>query len=388
MRFFTKNISSKIACIGVLMSVFLLSACGTYTNAGYDGIYSQNTPQINNSEGQYVSQPQQEAYQQNNNANYEDYFARQSNLIADARQQMSYDANDVFTNPDNYSSTQGDSLSAEQTGSAYTLNNASWGANPQNVNINYYTSPRAGLYYSPYYSYYNSYYDPYDFWYWRDFYNPWWGYSYYPFYSPWRYNGFWGWPSWGLGFGFGSFYGGYYHYPYYAYANPYYPYSPSYHYGRRGYRSYRTDGVRRSTNRRLTTNATSGNRRYNSRGTRSTTQQRRTTTGNNVSKRIRNPKHINATRRRTNNFRNNSRTQQIQRRATRSRRSYNTTQRRQQTHTKSTRSKSTTHKTYKRPTRTYRRTTTRKRTTTFHPTRTRSVNTSHRSGRSTRSRGR
>src|SRR5699024_3714364 len=172
----------------------------------------------------------QRAYVQDETNEYEEYFATQNAQIERAQQVMTGDYEDsVFTDVDDY-----ESISPQQSQAySYSNSNGSWGSQPTNVSINYYST---GWYYSNPYLYGYAYNTPWA-----------WGYNR-PYYS---YGYGWNSPFFRFGFGFmgyGGFYSNpYYHYnPYfYGYYNPYYynnayyasRYQRSYHNGRRGYRN-------------------------------------------------------------------------------------------------------------------------------------------------------
>lgn len=324
---FIKHILASSPLSLALLGVFLLGGCATYTIPNEDGIYAKSHP---NNRTQERTKVQNNSNSGNNE--YEEYFAKQNSKISQAQRYMFGEAEEeVFTDIDDYSSPSSPNNTTpyadtedyyeefdEVAETPYTTGNASWGANPATINVNYYSSPFYG---NPYI--YRGYYAPRS---WGGFYNPW---SYYPSY-------YWGggYLSYNFGFGFGHYYGGFYrpfHYysPYgHYYNNPYYAYSQprSYHYGRRGYRS----SQRANTNRRVSTRstrkqnnrrsarssknntrrsakATASRRSQNSqRKARATTTRRRKASAS--SHRIRNPKDIRAgaSRRSTNNARRKS----------------------------------------------------------------------------------
>src|SRR5690625_2063577 len=239
-------ILKKSSSMFALMGMALLTACGSADTAR-DGIYTQRQTKESTS-----------------NNKYKNYFSQQGEQLAQVRQMMNPEEDEVFTDPDQYYSETSRPMNNEEylyTENGYNTGYSSWGSNPTNININYYSSPY--YYGSPFYS---PYYYPYGFyssWYWgpRYHYYPWsWGWG--PYYSSW-YFGF----SYGFGFGGAGFYG-YYHY------GGYYPYGGywgssyyasrnyrSYHPGRRGYGIIDNYSTARSRSNLGLTNANTLNRR-------------------------------------------------------------------------------------------------------------------------------
>src|SRR5699024_3175091 len=123
-----------------LVGVFLFTACGSYYNGQMDGIYAPRGASRAQENARY-----QRAYVQDETNEYEEYFATQNAQIERAQQVMTGDYEDsVFTDVDDY-----ESISPQQSQAySYSNSNGSWGSQPTNVSINYYST--GGYYSNPY----------------------------------------------------------------------------------------------------------------------------------------------------------------------------------------------------------------------------------------------
>lgn len=182
------NSAFVFACFSLIM----LSSCGSYQYVGStsDGIYSEDEPE-------YVV-IEDVSYQEEPNSNYYSNYFREKALEVESTE----DVDPVFTDVDSYESQS--NINSNQ--------NAGWGDNSSQVNINVYDSG------------WNN-------WGWGYPYNGWnnWGWNR-PF--GWNYGygwNSWGWNNWGWNSGFyGGYYGGlhpFYGYGYGFYGNPYYGYN-------------------------------------------------------------------------------------------------------------------------------------------------------------------
>jgi hypothetical protein len=153
-----------------------ITSCGSYQNSSYnneDGVY-----------GNSESNSKRAANDSEQNNKYKEYF---SDLNKDS---------ESFTNVDNYSSVQNDTVNKTQS---YNDSNTGWGNNPQSVTINVYDNNWGWSYWNNYW--YSGY------WGYNSWYGPSWG---------WGWNSWYG-PSWSVGFGWNNWhgyggYGGYYGY--------------------------------------------------------------------------------------------------------------------------------------------------------------------------------
>lgn len=192
------NSAFVFACFSLIM----LSSCGSYQYVGStsDGIYSEDEPE-------YVV-IEDVSYQEEPNSNYYSNYFREKALEVESTE----DVDPVFTDVDSYESQS--NINSNQ--------NAGWGDNSSQVNINVYDSG------------WNN-------WGWGYPYNGWnnWGWNR-PFgwnygygWNNWGWNSWgwnnWGWNNWGWNSGFyGGYYGGlhpFYGYGYGFYGNPYYGYN-------------------------------------------------------------------------------------------------------------------------------------------------------------------
>ena len=159
-----------------LLSLFIVS-CGSYQNTSYydnDGVYSsaerENTPVENKYSEQNMEKGNEYASQFKNMQNEYDYF----------------------TDVENYSSNNQDTVVVIENNSGYSRDYAGWGNNDHNVTINYYDNNWG----------YNN-------WGWNSWYGNNWGYNnwyspYGVYYgNPYAYNGW----NWGWNLGWNSWYG-------------------------------------------------------------------------------------------------------------------------------------------------------------------------------------
>lgn len=208
-------------------ALLLLASCSSYQYAGYedDGIYSSNRNEA------YTANDYEESYE--NALYYKQLFGEKAEQFGNVPEEGA-----IFTDIESYSSGAYDDNFDDQ-GLDYTVGQASWGSDPDEISINIYNDPFYPRYYSPYYA---GFYDP--------FYYPgyYYGYGYYPYhYNSWRFSIGWGygWNSWWYGYPHYRYsYGGYYH-PYYSHY--YYPY---YNHRRLAYNTSRRDSYSGYTSRR------------------------------------------------------------------------------------------------------------------------------------------
>lgn len=345
-----KNSNLMLKASAVLSVVFMTS-CGSYSNVSSytDGIYGDEVVETRSQQTERTPQRSSTATAQEDNSEYVKYFKEQGEMINEARGN-----NEVFTDVDNYSSTntpqnQDDFYYEDENyNTSYNTSNPSWGTNPTSVSINYYNNPNPWFYGGGW-----------NAWGWRaGVYNPYWGFNSWNggFIDPWNpyFNGFYG-PGFAYGAGwYGGFYGGIYgggfYNPWFR-RNPYYGYAYRNHYRNQatpyGLRSSRyaargnnRSSVRSSSGRsNLSRNRALNLSRVNA--LRNSNSSARSSSG----VRVRNPRNVSARRssstlsnNRTSTYRNTSTRRSGVRSTTTSRRSTTTTRSSSPSRSSSTRS--------------------------------------------------
>ncbi|MBF02857.1 MAG: hypothetical protein CMP76_06135 [Flavobacterium sp.] len=260
-----------------ILSVMMLVSCGSYQNTSYydnDGIYGSN-----------------QRYEVSNDNKYSQQNLESSNKYSQQFKSMQDDYT-YFTDVEDYSSENNDSVVTVYKNYDTNSQYAGWGNNSSSVTVNYYDNS----------------------WGWNNWYSPYWGIGWNNWYgSSWGwgrpyFGTSWGWGTYGPGWGWSSWYGPAYYggYPYGGYYNYYGPgwYNNGYYGGGRRHLAYnsgtrggssyyvangnrysnRTTSTRNFNNTRTSVNRNTYSNTRNTSGTRNTYSSPRTSgTRNNYS---------------------------------------------------------------------------------------------------------
>ena len=242
-----------LSMLGIL-SVIMLVSCGSYQNTSYydnDGIYGSN-----------------QRYEVSNDNKYSQQNLVSSNKYSQQFKSMQDDYT-YFTDVEDYSSENNDSVVTVYKNYDTNSQYAGWGSNSSNVTVNYYDNSWGwGSFYSPY---------------WAPGWNYWYGTGY-----RWRtaFNGpSWGWGTYGPGWGWSSWYGPAY-YAGYSYGYPFGGYY-NFHHGvgwyNSGYYRGNSRGVAYNSGGRGGNHYFANNNRYSNRTTSRNTNSVRNYSNNRTS---------------------------------------------------------------------------------------------------------
>ena len=172
------KINNSFFLFGILST--LLISCGSYQNSSYydnDGIYGSSKPQ----------EREENKYSEQN--------LEQSNQYASKFKSMQNEY-DYFTDVENYSSNDNDTVVTVYNNEYNNQDYAGWGNNSREVTINYYNNSNWGM----------------NNWGWNSWYGNNWGMNNWGWNS--WYGNNWGWNNWGGYYNPNYYYGNYYNYGY------------------------------------------------------------------------------------------------------------------------------------------------------------------------------